>query len=158
MNFKQSKIQTWSDINWSHVETTIKEMRSNIFLAKRQGNPHKLRKTQIQMLKSKCNLLFSIRRVTTVNQDKKTPGIDNKTYLNPKKRFELYKKLSSINLNQWKPEPIVRVYIPKPNGKQSPLGIPTIVDQVLQYVVKNALEPEWEAIFEHGSYGFRPGT
>lgn len=157
MNFKQEIIRSWTDINWSHVDSTIKEMRSNIFLAKRQGNQSKLRKAQKQMLKSKCNLLFSIRRVTQMNKGKKTPGIDKETYLNPKKKFELYEKLSSINLNQWNPEPIVRVYIPKPNGKQRPLGIPTISDRVLQCVVKNSLEPEWEAIFEHSSYGFRPG-
>lgn len=157
MNFKQSKVQSWTDINWSHVDTTIKEMRSNIFLAKRQGNHSKLRKAQEQMLKSKCNLLFSIRKVTSMNKGKKTPGIDRETYLDPKSRFELYKRLSSINLNQWKPEPIVRIYIPKSNGKQRPLGIPTISDRVLQCTVKNALEPEWEAIFEHSSYGFRPG-
>lgn len=157
MNFKQPKIQSWTDIKWSHVDSTVKEMRSNIFLAKRQGDHSKLRKAQKQMLKSKCNMLFSIRRVTQMNKGKKTPGLDKETYLDPTQRFQLYEKLSSVNLNQWKPEPIVRVYIPKPNGKMRPLGIPTISDRVLQCVVKNALEPEWEAIFEHSSYGFRPG-
>jgi RNA-directed DNA polymerase len=49
------------------------------------------------------------------------------------------------------------VYIPKSDGKQRPLGIPTILDRCLQARIKNALEPEWEAKFEGSSYGFRPG-
>lgn len=57
----------------------------------------------------------------------------------------------------WKPLPAKRVYIPKSNGKKRPLGIPTLIDRCLQAIVKNALEPCWESIFEGTSYGFRPG-
>ena len=57
----------------------------------------------------------------------------------------------------WKPLPTRRIYIPKSNGKKRPLGIPSITDRCLQGIVKNALEPTWEAQFEGTSYGFRPG-
>ena len=59
----------------------------------------------------------------------------------------------------WKAQPVKRVYIPKAGNraKLRPLGIPVLVDRVLQARVVNALEPEWEARFEPKSYGFRPG-
>lgn len=55
-----------------------------------------------------------------------------------------------------KSKPTRRVWIPKPNGEQRPLGIPTIEERAKQCLVKLALEPQWEAKFEVNSYGFRP--
>ena len=63
-------------------------------------------------------------------------------------------RLSQLDLHQV--HPIRRVYIPKRKGTR-PLGIPIIVARCVQAMVKNALEPFWEARFEEIIYGFRPG-
>jgi RNA-directed DNA polymerase len=106
------------------------------------------------MLKSQANREISIRRVTQLNAGRDTPGVDKVTVKTPEARTRLMAELSTYE--PWKVKPVKRVYIPKANGKLRPLGIPTILDRCMQAVVKNALEPEWEARFEPCSYGFRP--
>jgi RNA-directed DNA polymerase len=105
-------------------------------------------------MKSWSARALAVRRVTQDNTGKKTAGVDGKKSLSPEARLKLVNKLKLGS----KVRPTRRVWIPKPGTEEKrPLGIPTMEDRALQALVKLALEPEWEALFEPNSYGFRPG-
>lgn len=153
---KMDNKSNWHKINWKSINSYITRLRSKIYLASKEGNNHKITIHQKLMIQSKANILHSIRRVTQVNAGRITPGIDKETALDPKQRWRLYMDIQGMDLNTWNPFPVKRISIPKSNGKRRPLGIPIIKDRVIQAIVKNALEPEWEAKFDPKSYGFRP--
>lgn len=145
----------WQSINWQLVKKRIRNLRRRIFRATREKKWNQVRSLMKLVLRSQANALLAIRRVTVTNKGKKTTGIDKKVYTSSRDRERLYQEIKTYT--PWKASPTRRVYIPKANGKSRPLGIPTITDRVMQAIVKNALEPRWEAEFEANSYGFRPG-
>ena len=145
----------WHEVNWQRAYHNVRNLRRRIFKATQSGNWRKVRNLQRLMLRSYSNTLLAVRKATQDNKGHKTAGVDKLLVKTPRKRGQMVDDL--INNQDWKPKPARRVYIPKSNGKQRPLGIPTIRDRCLQATVKNALEPCWEAQFEGISYGFRPG-
>ena len=113
--------------------------------------------THLLMKKSRAVKILAVHRVCKVNTGRHTAGVDGVSI--PReiegrlpKMMEL---LSTIDIEK-KPDPIKRVYIPKPNGDKRPLGIPTIADRINQDIIKQALEPICEYHFLPNSYGFRP--
>jgi RNA-directed DNA polymerase len=102
--------------------------------------------------------ILATQRITQRNQGKYTAGVDGIAI--PKGDRQLQndirlKLLDKIDIEK-NPDAIKRVFIPKPNGKQRPLGIPTIQDRINQEILRIAIEPIVEYHFNDSSYGFRP--
>ena len=147
---------TWDAVDWRACEQGVARLRRRIFTAVRDGDLAKARNLQKMMLRSWSNTLVSVRQVAQRNAGRRTAGVDRVVALDGPARMALARDVHRT-MRSWEPLPVRRVYIPKANGKQRPLGIPVLADRAHQARVKNALEPEWEARFEPRSYGFRPG-
>ena len=145
----------WAEVDWAKARRVVKNLRLRIFRAASEGNLKKVRSLQKLMLRCYSNALLSVKRVTQQNKGKNTPGIDQVVVKTHRARGKMVERL--CRHQPWRVRPVRRVYIPKASGKLRPLGIPVILDRCRQAMVKNALEPEWEARFEATSYGFRPG-
>jgi RNA-directed DNA polymerase len=132
----------------------IREFQKKIFLkAKREP---KFRFYQMYDKVWRRDILEHAWKLVSIKKGK--PGIDNISIEQIRKQEtsfidELQKELKE---KRYKPQPVLRVYIPKPNGKKRPLGIPTVKDRIVQMAVKIVIEPVFEADFEDNSYGFRP--
>ncbi len=89
----------------------------------------------------------------------KAAGIDNRrleSYTDQEMRQEIIETVSKMKAKKYKPKPAKRVLIEKLNGKLRPLGIPTVIDKVVQQGIKKILEAIYEPHFLDMSYGFRP--
>jgi len=94
-----------------------------------------------------------------VKANKGAPGIDGMTVEDfpAFARKEWPRIAKAIAEGSYRPAPVKRVWIPKPDGTQRPLGIPTVLDRVIQQAVAQVLGPLFEVGFSEHSYGYRPG-
>lgn len=143
----------WETVEWPLLLSRVRRLQRRIYKAKTGGsqkNVYWLQKTVINSLDFK---LLAVRQVTTLNKGRTTSGIDEQIIVTSSEKINLAMNLSLDGFSH----PIKRVWIPKPGKTEKrPLG-PTIRDLAKQALAKLALEPEWEAVFEANSYGFRPG-
>jgi len=140
----------WKHINWRKLERRVSKLQKRIYRASQRGDVKAVRRLQKTLMKSWSAKCLAVRRVTQDNQGKKTAGVDGLKSLTPEQRLTLADNLKLSS----RVAPTRRVWIPKLGTEEKrPLGIPTIKDRALQALIKQALEPEWEARFEPNSYG-----
>lgn len=109
----------------------------------------------LESILEKDNLNKAFRQVVS---NKGTAGIDDMTVdeLEPWIRSHSHELTNRIQSGKYRQHPVMRVYIPKDNGEKRPLGIPRVIDRLVQQAVAQELSREFEPIFSDNSYGFRP--
>ena len=154
----EKESEAWNTLPWKKLEKHVYRIQKRIYRASQRGRLRAVHKLQKLLMKSEAGRLIAVRRVTQDNQGKKTAGVDGVKSVPPKQRLVMAKQIHPKHWKNAKTKPVRRVWIPKPGkDEKRPLGIPTMLDRAKQALGKLALEPQWEAIFEPNSYGFRPG-
>ena len=142
-----SKI-AWNNVDWTIVQKRTSRQQRRVYKASKAGNKTVVQALQRRIIGSLDAKLLAVRQVTNRNIGHNNAGVKT---ISHNKKIELAYRLK-LNGN---PNSLIRIYIPKPGKrKHHPFDIPDCAKQML---AKLALEPEWEAIFESNSYGFRPG-
>ena len=110
----------------------------------------------LKRILSRDNLNRAYKRVRA---NKGAPGIDGMTVEDalPWLREHREELLESIRQGKYKPQPVRRKEIPKPDGGVRKLGIPTVIDRIIQQAIAQQLVPIYEPLFSDDSYGYRPG-
>ena len=146
----------WESTDWKKLQKVLFRLQRRIFKAIREGDKARAKRLQKLVLSSYAARMLAIRQVSQLNTGKKTAGIDGVKSLNFKQRFDLETTLRK-NYKTWQHQGLREIPIPKKDGSQRLLKVPTIADRAWQCLLKYALEPAHEATFHARSYGFRPG-
>ena len=143
--------EAWLQADWDHITTEVNRLQVRIAKATQAGWWGKVQALQRLLSRSHSKML-AVKRVTE-NRGKSTPGVDGKVWSTPAAKF---KGMLSLRHHGYRSMPLRRVYIPKSNGQQRPLGIPCMRCRAMQALWKLALEPVAECSADPNSYGFRP--
>lgn len=143
------------DIGQQHSIEKSRQLQRNLYMTAKKDKQRRFRALYDRIFR--LDVLW--RAWKEVRANKGSAGMDGIT-------FEMIEEYGveeylldiqeDLQNKQYRPKPVKRVYIPKPDGKQRPLGIPTIRDRIVQQACKIVIEPIFEANFLDSSYGFRP--
>src|SRR3972149_6758565 len=111
----------WNAIDWRTANRNVCRLQARIVKATQEGKWGKVKALQRLLTHSFSAKALAVRRVTE-NQGKRTPGVDGITWDTPVKKGHA---IAALQQKGYRPQPLRRVYVPKKNGKQRPLSIPT---------------------------------
>jgi group II intron reverse transcriptase/maturase len=132
---------------------SFQEVQDELYARSEKG---KIFKNLLPLILDRKNILLAYRNLKT-NKGRYTAGTDGKAIADIEGiTTDNLVRLVTKKLENFRPQSVRRIIIPKPNGKTRPLGIPTIEDKIVQQCIKQVLEPILEAKFYKHSYGFRP--
>jgi Reverse transcriptase (RNA-dependent DNA polymerase) len=124
-----------------------------------ESRPERPAKTSEQLMEQVCERENCLQALKRVKSNKGSAGIDGMTV----EQLPVYLKehwpaiRAQLLSGTYQPSPVRRVEIPKPDGGVRKLGIPTVLDRMIQQAVLQVLQGEWDATFSPHSHGFRPG-
>lgn len=143
------------NIGQQHSIEKSRQLQRNLYLAAKKDKQRRFHALYDRIFR--LDILW--RAWKEVRENKGSAGIDGITF-EMIEGYGVEEYLLDIQEDlqneKYRPKPVKRVYIPKPDGKQRPLGIPTIRDRIVQQACKIVIEPVFEANFLDSSYGFRP--
>lgn len=143
------------NIGQQHSIEKSRQLQRNLYLAAKKDKQRRFHALYDRIFR--LDILW--RAWKEVRENMGSAGIDNITF-EMVEEYGVEEYLLDIQEDlqnkKYRPKPVKRVYIPKLDGKQRPLGIPTIRDRIVQQACKIVIEPVFEANFLDNSYGFRP--
>ena len=156
-NDERQRTVTKRDGNASdHLLTQAAAMPQDELVAGSSGQPASIQtQALLAQVLERANLQRALKQV---RQNKGAPGIDGMT-VDDLPGYLLHHWLeirAQLEAGRYRPQPVKRVEIPKPDGKTRPLGIPTVLDRFIQQAIAQVVSAQWEPHFHHHSYGFRP--
>jgi RNA-directed DNA polymerase len=141
-------------VPWRKLEVAVFKLQQRIYRASQTNDRKRVHKLQRLLVKSRAAKYLAVRRVTQDNHGKQTAGVDGIKALTPAQRQQVVEQFDTLPRGK----PARRGWIPKPGTTElRPLAIPTLYDRAHQALIKQVVEPEWEAKVAPNSYGFRPG-